>query len=299
MEYDLEQLMHHAIDMHCHVQFDTSDDSLQTQTTESLIETCHEDGMKGIVLKTHGWPAVRLAKKLNSVYRDFHVYPSVTLNVTAGGPYPWVVEMAYQLGAKFIWLPTWSSLNDRKSKVSFTQIMIDKNYNRFFKDIPEECFYAEINGEGNLKQNIKDIVNLCKEHNLVLGTGHGSTEEALAVAKYAQEVGFSKLVFTHPNVGVSDVTDVQIKEFTECGGYIELCMLETEPFADCMTPDHWLRICRNVGFDHCFLSSDHFWDWPMSIPAQFRHFLTNMHNVGASMDELMQMMNVPEKLMAE
>lgn len=297
MKFDLDRLMENMIDMHCHVQNDTCDDPLQTATTESLIQSCRSGGMHGIVLKSHGWPAVRLAKKLDGMVEDFRVYPSITLNVTAGGPYPWVVEMAYQLGAKYIWLPTWSSLNDKKSHVSFTQIMIDKDYNHFFKDIPEKDFYTELDEEGNLRQNIRDIIDLCKEHNLILGTGHGSTAEALAAAGYAKSVGFKKLVFTHPHVGISEVTDEQIREFADCGGYIELCMLETEPFSNCMTAENWVRICKMVGYDHCFLSSDHFWDWETTIPAQFRTFLTRMHEAGAAMEDLKTMMDVPQRLL--
>lgn len=297
--FDLDRLMEHAVDMHCHVQNDACKDPLQTETTESLIEACRSGGMHGIVLKTHGWPAIRLAGNLDTMYKDFRVYPSVTLNATAGGPYPWVVEMAYQLGARYIWLPTWSSLNDRNSRVSFTKIMIEQEYNRYFKDIPEENFYTELNEDGTLKQNIREVVDLCREHRLILGTGHGSTAEALAVAEYAKTIGFRKLVFTHPHVGISEVTDEQIREFADCGGYIELCMLETEPFSSCMTPGNWVRICRMVGFDRCYLSSDHYWDWKTAIPAQFRRFLAGMHAAGASMAELQVMMDVPMHLLDE
>ena len=74
MKFDLDRLMENMIDMHCHVQNDTSNDPLQTVTTESLIQSCPAGIMHGIVLKSHGWPAVRLAKKLDGMVEDFRVY---------------------------------------------------------------------------------------------------------------------------------------------------------------------------------------------------------------------------------
>ena len=297
MGFDADELLGSMVDTHCHVQNDTSDDPLQTETTKDLIWSCREGGMRGVVLKAHGWPAVRLARELDAACEGFRVYPSVTLNSTAGGPYPWVVEMAWQLGARYVWLPTWSALNDRNSRVSFTRIMVDRGYNGFFKDIPESGFYTGLDEEGSLKRNVRDVVDLCKEHDLVLGTGHGSTAEALAVARYAKSVGFERLVFTHPHVGISDVTDEQVEEFVSCGGHIELCMLETEPFSGCMTAERWVRICKTVGYDHCLISSDHFWGWKTTIPEQFRSFLTRMHDAGASMGDLSAMVEVPRRLL--
>ena len=62
MGFDADELLGSMVDTHCHVQNDTSDDPLQTETTKDLIWSCREGGMRGVVLKAHGWPAVRLAR---------------------------------------------------------------------------------------------------------------------------------------------------------------------------------------------------------------------------------------------
>lgn len=295
--FNLEELIKYHVDMHVHCNADASPNHVMTKKNEDVVTKCRESGMHGLVLKTHGWPAVRLANKLNEMYDDFTVYPSVSLNQTAGGPYPWVMEMAIQMGARVVWLPTWSSLNDKYCPGGFTQLVINENSNKYFKDIPDEAFYTVTDEDGNVKDNIKKIVQMAKEAGIVLATGHGSTAEALAVARYAHEIGFQKLVFTHPTCGVSPVTHEQLKEFADLGGYIEFCTLGVQPLYTSMTVAEWKEICELCGYDHCFLASDHFFDWTPSIPEQYATMMNCMYTVGSTMEELSAMAKVPLKLL--
>lgn len=111
---DIERLLHGAIDMHVHAYPDVSLNHPQHRTNDDVIAQCRAAGMGGLVLKTHGWPSVGLAHQLNSEHDDFTVYPSASLNTVAGGPHPWVVEMAIEMGCKMIWLPTWSAASDHE-----------------------------------------------------------------------------------------------------------------------------------------------------------------------------------------
>jgi len=297
--FDANEFMKHAIDMHCHCYPDAAgkDHHLMTKTNEDVIKTDRDGGMYGLVLKAHCWPPIRLAHKLNEMYNDFTVYPSVSLNQTSGGPYPWVVEMAHNLGARFIWLPTWSSLNDKNSPAGYYGLTCGEESNRYWKDIPDEAFYTEIDEDGDLKENIKEVVSLCKEYDLVLGTGHGTTKEALAVARFAHEIGFGKLCFTHPYCGLDAVTHDQLKEFADLGGYIELTTLEVQPLYTSMTIAEWIEICELCGYDHCYISSDHYFDWTPTVPEQFKSVIGCMHACGAKDEDIMTMMENPYSLL--
>lgn len=294
--FNLDELMSVHVDLHVHCNPDAGPIHPQHYKDDEVITACRNAGMHGLALKSHMWPAIRLAKELDNMYSDFTVYPTVSLNITAGGPEPWTMEMAIQLGAKMVWLPTWSSLNDKNNPAGFTNLVLQEGTNKHLKDIPSDRYYVLTDENGELKPGIKEVVEMAKDANIVLATGHGSTDEALAVARFANEIGYKKLVFTHPYCGISSVTDEQVKEFAELGGYIEATTLEFQPLYTSLSIEHWKAVCELCGYDHCFLSSDHFFDWMPSIHEQYAQVMNCLYTIGSSMDDLRQMANVPLKL---
>lgn len=294
--FDIKELIQYHVDMHVHSNPDCSPLHPQHASNEDVVKLCHDAGMHGFVLKTHMWPAVGLAKKLNEMYDDFTVYPSVSLNLTAGGPYPWVMDMAIKNGARFVWLPTWSSINDKKCAGGFTQLVINEKSNEYLQDIPDEQFYTVCDENGELKDNIKKIIEMAKEANIVLGTGHGTTEEALQVMRYANSIGYKKVVFTHPACNLDAYSMDQLKEFAQLGGVIELTTLCVQPEINTMTPQLWKETCEACGYDHCMLSSDQFFDWTPPIPVQYEKLMHDMYDLGCTMEQLKTMAQVPLNL---
>lgn len=291
----IENLLDGAIDMHVHANPDISLSHPQHRSNDEVIAECRAAGMGGIVLKTHGWPCVGLAHQLNSEHDDFTIYPSVSLNRTAGGPHPWVVEMAINMGCKMIWLPTWSAVSDH-THTGFG-VIAEKYIPRMKTGMSVSDYYYLLDEKGQLLQEIKECIELCRDHDVVLGTGHISAEESMAVGHFAQEIGYHKVCLTHPRSDCSFNTAEQIKAFAAMGHFVEFCTLNVAPMYTTMTIDEIKRLIDEAGAEHCFISTDYFFDWTPSIPQQLYQLLGCLLESGVSYDKLQTIMDNPKFLL--
>ena len=291
---DIANLLRGAIDMHVHAYPDVSLRHPQHRTNEEVINECRQAGMGGLVLKTHGWPSIGLAHQLNGAHDDFTVYPSVSLNAVSGGPHPWVVEMAVEMGCRMIWLPTWSARSDR-DHIGFG-VIAQKYMPRCRTGMRDEDFYYLLDETGDLSDEIKECILLCRDHDIILGTGHISAEESFAVGRFAEEIGFDKVCLTHPSSDCSFNRFEEIKAFAAMGHCIELCALNVAPLYTSTSIEEMARIIKAVGPDHCYISTDHFFDWTPSVPQQIYQVLGCLLNAGISYEELQAVMNTPKRL---
>lgn len=296
MMHDLDALLNGAIDIHYHSYPDISYKHPQRRSNKKVIEQCREAGMGGLVLKTHAWPQTGLAEELNSQYDDFTVYPSVSMNQTAGGPYPWVVEMAHQMNCRTMWLPTWSARHDMDNPLGFDNIA--KQYNPLMKQIPESGYFTMTDKNGELWDHIKETISLCKEYGIVLGTGHISTKESLAVAKFSHEIGFDKLCYTHPRANLDAFTMDDIRQMAEYGALIEIIVLFLHPIWPTTSIEEIIEMIRIAGGpEHAYLATDHFWDQTPSVPAMLDECLACMYSKGADYGFLKTLMGTPNRLL--
>ena len=291
---EIQDLLQVAIDMHVHSWPDVSLAHPQHRTNDDVIRQCREAGMQGIVLKTHGWPAASLAHQLNSEHEDFNVYASATLNTMAGGPHPWVVETAIGMGCRMIWLPTISAKSDHDSH-GFSVSM--EKYIPRIHNLKDEDYYWLLDENGNLKDEIKECVALCRDYDIVLGTGHISAEESMAVGRFAAEIGYHKVCLTHPRSHCCCNTFEQIQAFAQMGHFVEFCALNVAPLHSSMTIADICRIIEEAGADHCYLSTDHFFDWTPSIPQQIYQVLGCLLEAGVDYEKLQTIMQNPHCLL--
>lgn len=292
---DLTALLNGAIDMHVHAYPDVSLKHPQHRSNKQEIEECRAVGMAGLVLKTHGWPCVGLAHQLNAEYDDFTVYPSVSLNAMAGGPHPWVVEMALEMGAKVIWLPTWSAASDHDHN-GFYEIA-GKYLPRTKTELTSKDYYCLLDENGFLTDEIKECITLCRDGKAVLCTGHISAEESLAVGRFAKEIHYTNVCLTHPRAGCSFNEFEQIIEFARMGHYVEFCTLNVAPLYSNITIAEIKKLIDTVGPDHCYLSTDQFFDWTPSIPQQIYQVLGCLSEAGLSYEKLKTLMETPSRIL--
>lgn len=292
---NIEHLLHGAIDMHVHANPDFTLEHPQHRSNTQVIEECLEAGMGGLVLKTHGWPCIGLAHQLNSEFEGFTVYPSVSLNVMAGGPHPWVVEMAVRMGAKVIWLPTWTAKSDRENVG--VGVIAGKYLPRTKSGFREQDLYYLLDEQGNLSDEIKECIELCRDSNAVLCTGHISAEESMAVGRFAKELNYHNVCLTHPRSSCSFNEFEQIRAFAEMGHYVEFCALNVAPMHGTMTIAEIKRVIEDAGAEHCYLSTDQFFDWTPSIPQQMYQVLGCLSDAGVSYEQLQTLMRTPRRIL--
>ena len=237
--------------------------------------------MRGVVLKSHWWPTVHAAWYLRALRPStVEVWSSVTLNSVVGGPRPWVVESAARQGARVVFLPTWNSEGD----------LAEGRWNeRLRSAIPafdprEVPRYRFVDDEGRLTDEASEILGLCRDLGLTLGTGHVSWRESLALAEAARDLGYRQLVFDHPlSRGVNAPLDA-VRRAADLGAWIELCAINL--WRGAITLSEAARWCRDVGVDRVVLSSDAFRAEDAPPPELLARAAMDLLSAGLTADEI-------------
>ena len=290
-----DELLRGAIDMHCHAYPEFSADFPCRYSPAEHIALMEQAGMGGVVLKSHFWPTVSLAEQLGTQFPDFPIVSSITLNDCVGGLSPWAVESAARQGARVVWFPTWSSRNDiRRGGIS-------KTIAAYLPTFP-----AYLNGgghtltgeDGQICPQAKAVLEVCRDYDLTVCTGHISPEESLALARCAADMGFGKLVLSHPDSGSVQASLEQVGEFARLGGYIELCALGLTPIHHRISPSQMAQMARAAGGERCILSTDYFFAWDASSPEQLRGLLHALLYAGLEPEVLRAMVrDIPRALL--
>lgn len=296
---NIDELMHGAIDLHCHHYPEISLD-LRTRLTDiDCLRMAESYGMKAIVLKSHMWPTMSHTYLLQEQLSDINVFGGIALNPCVGGVKAWVVEAAIKLGARAIWMPTWGAKNDNRIEWGEgASKILKKAYNRMNK-FPSSELISIIDDKGSLREEVKDILQIIKDAgNVVLFTGHISPSETLALAKAAAEEGFKKLVFSHP---LSSTVGAKIEDMlavAKMGFLIEFCFIATLPLRQKESPQEIYEAIKQIGSDHCILSTDAIYAWGPPEPEMFRMFIAAMLELGLNREQIRVMVQEnPEKLL--
>ena len=181
-----------VIDMHVHTNPDLRK---RAYDDFELMEAAIRVGARAIVIKTHQGTTMDrayLCNRHNQIIHgdtnDFTMFGSITLNRQVGGINPRAVDVALQLGAKVVWLPTQSAINGLRRQ------------NKALTD------GVEVVRDGKIVPELATVFSLIKEHNAVLGTAHIAPEESFIVVEAARKAGVKNIVVTHPEwwlVGMS------------------------------------------------------------------------------------------------
>jgi len=251
-------LLEGAIDMHYHGYPEITLGVLARMEDAEVLELGRSMGMRGIVFKSQMWPTMGRTHLLKDRVPGIEGFGSITLNSVVGGLSPWVVEAAARQGAKVVWMPTWSSAY-KLGQDGFSKFM-----KTWFPTLKFEPGLSCIDSSGNLTPEMKSIVALAKEMNLVLCTAHIHPNDSLAIAKEAERIGFTKLVFTHPLSGSVSATPEQTKEMIQRGATAELIALNIF-YGNAL--DKMLDLISQIGAKHFIMSTDSFMEWVPPGPS--------------------------------
>jgi hypothetical protein len=280
-----DDLLLDTIDLHCHVDVEFSTSVFRKREPEwEWLPKAEAAGMSGVVLKSHLWPTTTLVSTLDQLYGGpVAAYSSVTLNGACGGVDVFMVEAAAQLGARMVFMPTWSTRNDRE-RGGFHQ-RLDQTFSRF--DPARLCQLTVVNDDGMLLAAARDVVRYCQEAGLALGTGHLSWQESLTLAREARAIGLDRLVFSHPySQSVGAPVDA-MREAAELGALIELCWTNIAPGRH--DPRQVAQVVQDIGAEHFVLASDYFTGGCPAPPDLFRMLLASFYDAGLSAGEIRTM----------
>ena len=239
----IQEILKGSLDLHVHA----GPDAGRVRRLDALETARHayEAEMAGFVLKSHEYPTAPLAHALNQMYPGLQVAGAIALNRSVGGLNPEAVEVSAKLGARVVWMPTFSAdaWLRRGGKGPGITIATD---------------------DGELAPEVIDILEVVLKYDMVLASGHVSPSEALALFKQARSRGITRMLATHPG-RVASVGEQQ--EMASLGAYIEHTFLSCMPSSGDTSIGELVSSLNTLGLDHCLVTTD-FGQWMNPPPAE-------------------------------
>ncbi|MFC1955869.1 DUF6282 family protein [Chloroflexota bacterium] len=253
-------LLHGSYDIHQHSGPSSTTQRLYDELDLAIQGCDMEQG--GIVFKNHDTPTTRsvvLVQKVVNKWAEEHhkkkieLYSGVTLNHSVGGLNPDAVIAAYRLGGKYVWMPS-----------------LDANHQRRVMGQQEDGIDL-IDENDKVVPELKEILALMAETDMILGLCHQSTRERVMVVREAVRMGIQRIEINDANFPMTKLTPEQAKMFADNGAYIGIYALDlTTGFSW----DEVMAIYKAVGPERIVLASDcgHI-VWPLPIDAMRRFIL--------------------------
>jgi hypothetical protein len=166
--------------------------------------------MEAIVFKNHVTHTADRAWLVRKHVPGIKVFGGITLNRAVGGLNPQAVEWMWRMQGGYgrvVWFPTFDADNHvRKGGTAPSGLRV-------------------VDERGQVLPEARAILKICAVQRLVVQTGHASAEEALALIEAAREEGCDRVVVTHAQFDVVDMSLAQMKKAAAMGGKMELCAL--------------------------------------------------------------------------
>jgi hypothetical protein len=227
-----------SIDLHAHHGPDAYDRQWDAFEVAKLAK---ERGMRAVVLKNHWTETAGLAQLVRKHgTQGIEVFGSVTLDTPVGGVNPMAVRyMADVEGhwGRIVWMPT----HDSEHEVTYNK---------------ETRAKAVASRNGKLIPEVLEVLDLIKERNLTLATGHLTPEEVLMVMAEAKTRGITRVIVTHPLLGAqfTNMSLPQMQEAVKLGGAIEITAGALS--RDGAAKTRAVEVIKALGTEHVFVASD-------------------------------------------
>ncbi|KNE80352.1 MULTISPECIES: DUF6282 family protein [Streptomyces] len=247
-------LVRGAYDVHIHV----GPDVMKRRIDDSeLAPRFAEAGLAGFVLKSHYVPTAERAAVVNRLGQAEAV-GAITLNASVGGLNPIAVEIAARGGARFVWLPTVDSSNQRSCLASDPAGAKPPMWARLQDDLRAAGMAADpvevVGPDGAVLERTRQVLRLIARHDMVLATGHLHGDEIATVVAAAAEEGVHRIVVTHPEFTSQRIGIERQRELATHGALLERCF--TTPYTGKVGWDLWFSNIREAGPENSIVSSD-------------------------------------------
>jgi hypothetical protein len=252
------------IDLHIH-----SAPDVQPRFADDIeiARQARQAGMRAILIKSHVTLTADRATLVEKVVEGVRIFGGLALNISVGGLNPAAVETALRLGAREIWMPTRSA-----------------------KHVLDQGGISLFNENGDLRVEVYEIIDLVKQADAILGSGHISPAETVLLARASLQQGLHRFLVTHPEAAfIRMPVEMQIALAGE-GVFFERCYVDTTPLLNStVSVEAIAHVIRTVGISSTVLSTD-FGQVGNPSPVQgFRAYLAELSAQGFTQQELRQM----------
>ena len=249
--------------------------------------------MEAVVLKNHVALTADRAWLVRKHNPGIKAFGGITLNGASGGLNTEAVQWAWRMQGgygRIVWLPTFDA----------------DNHVKHFKDAPEGI--KVVGADGKALPALREIAKICAQQKLILCTGHASPVEVLAIVEAARDAGCDRIVVTHAEFEVVNMSVDQMKKAAAMGAKMEIDAMGSlmGPSAHLAWMRHWRLVTNKesaehvkaVGAEHFVLGTDLGQANNPSPPDGFATFVTGLMKEGLSKAQIMTMgREVPGKLL--
>jgi hypothetical protein len=239
-----------AIDLHCH-----SGPSVMPRNIDH-IEAMHDaaaNGLRAVLIKDHYYAATPVTELLNAHFKHLPVrlYSGIPLNNTNGGLNPYAVDHGVKLGAKLVWMPTFSARNHiehERRQVSFPPTSVQMR---------EPAPLTVLDAAGRVTDEARIILDIVAEHDIVLSGGHLHISEIFPLFEEAKRRGARRLLVNHPSYLI-DASLEDMRQLARMGAYLEhsICMFVPESRFRQYSPERLKELIEAASADNTILGSD-------------------------------------------
>ena len=194
-------------------------------------------GMEVVVLKNHVALTADRAWLVRKHNPGIKAFGGVVLNGPAGGINPEAVQWMWRMQGGYgrvVWLPTFDA----------------DNHVKHFKDAPEGI--KVVGADGKVLPALREVLKVCAQQKLVVCTGHASPTEVLAIVEAARDAGCDRIVVTHAEFDVVNMTVEQMKRAASMGAKMEIDAMGSlmGPNAHLGWMRHWRQVTHKESAEH-------------------------------------------------
>jgi len=268
-----------AIDLHVH---SSPDVYPRLQDDIEVAQAAAAAGMQAVLLKSHHTLTADRAALIESRV-GITVHGGLALNLTVGGINPVAVETAIAFGARQIWMPTIHARHClRTADAEMFRTEARKGY----------AGLVPFDEDGEPVPGLREILEMIRDAEIVLGTGHLAPEESLKLLQFARDMGLAKLLVTHPLMNFTLFSTDQMRRASDLGAYLEFDALTCRPgWPHAMPASSTAEAIASVGPDRCVLASDGGQIWNPAAPHMLLSFAEEIADHGIGEDSLKQMLH--------
>ncbi len=269
-ESEVSRALDGAVDIHVHA---FPDDRARSVDGIEAAELALSARMRAIVLKNHYVSTAGLAYIVRRQVPGIEVFGGIDLNLTVGGINPAAVRYMTRVSGgwgRFVWMPTFDSEN----QVRYSE---------------EDRSFVRVSRGGELLPEVKEVITIIAEHDLILATGHSTAEEGLMLLREGRMQGVGRMVVTHA-MNEPILMDIgQMREAAELGAFIEFVGSSMRTPDAPARVDRFVDAIRRIGPEFCILSSDLGQEENELPPDGFADFLVALKARGFTEAEIDQM----------
>jgi hypothetical protein len=250
---EVAELLVGAVDLHVHPS--PSPFPRRLPIAEAAWQA-HEAGFRAILTKSHHHSMVTDIRAASEALGGLpiQVVSGVALNNYVGGLNPYAAELALAQGGRMVWFPTISS---------HAHICVHEAEGENLKFPTNNLglrHTTEIDirdGDGGLKPEVLDILEVIKAHDAIMSCGHLDPEQIDLLVAQASSMGIERILVNHPNFVIQADPD-RVKRWVEHGARIEhsICQYDDRSSFYQWGLDVLITFIEAAGIDNTLLGSD-------------------------------------------